>query len=234
MDEPSPGSRKWPTSHWPSLLRDTIRLIDSLEDPPNWTFGGGTALAVHLGHRISYDIDAFVRDSDILRELTPARNPLTRALLGGRKYEYPGHYLKLDMGVGEIDFIVAGRRTDDPTQAWTFEGRVIRIETPWEIAVKKAFYRPSTFKLRDIFDLAAVVESHPEQLAATLGEVEDKLGKVMHRVALLAPRYETLVTDDVNPTEYGRRYLLRSAPETVLAFLTAWMEHGRGVPGGTP
>lgn len=205
-----------------------------MEEAPRWTFGGGTALALHLGHRVSYDIDAFVRDSDILRDLTPARNPLTRVLLAGRKYEYPGHYLKLDMGVGEIDFIVAGRRTDDPTQEWTFEGRVIRIETPWEIAVKKAFHRPSTFKLRDIFDLAAVVESHPEHLAASLGEVEDKLDKVIHRVALLAPQYETLVIDDVNPTEYGRRYLGRTAPEAVLAFLTAWMERGPGAPAGAP
>ncbi|MGQ9369247.1 nucleotidyl transferase AbiEii/AbiGii toxin family protein [Azospirillum sp. ST 5-10] len=222
MDEPSPGSRKWPASRWRDLLRDAIRLLDSLADPPAWTFGGGTALAVHLNHRVSYDVDAFVADADVVRDLTPARNPLTRQLLDGRKYEYPGNYLKLDMGGGEIDFIVGGRRTDTPSIPWDFEGRIIRIETPWETAIKKIFYRPSTFKVRDLFDLAAVLDRHHDAVRQALPEVEDRLDKLVDRIQRLAPVYAVRVAEDINPTEDGRRYMTAEAPDRVLAFLAAW------------
>jgi len=40
----------------------------------------------------------------------------------GRGYQFPGNYLKLQLESGEIDFIVAGRRTSDPVQGWEFEG----------------------------------------------------------------------------------------------------------------
>jgi len=41
------------------------------------------------------------------------RHPATKALLAGRDYQFPGDYLKLQLDSGEIDFIVAGRRTSD-------------------------------------------------------------------------------------------------------------------------
>ncbi|KAA0589393.1 nucleotidyl transferase AbiEii/AbiGii toxin family protein [Azospirillum oryzae] len=84
MDETTPGSKKWPPSRWPALLADALRLLRSLPDKPRWSFGGGTALAAQYDHRVSYEIDIFVRDSDVLRDLTPARNAATRALLAGQ------------------------------------------------------------------------------------------------------------------------------------------------------
>ncbi|GLR79474.1 nucleotidyl transferase AbiEii/AbiGii toxin family protein [Azospirillum oryzae] len=66
------------------MLADALRLLRSLPDKPRWSFGGGTALAAQYDHRVSYEIDIFVRDSDVLRDLTPARNAATRALLAGQ------------------------------------------------------------------------------------------------------------------------------------------------------
>src|SRR4051812_30747119 len=132
-----PGSRKWPTSAWRGLLPSTLRLLDTLPMTPEWSFGGGTSLAVHYDHRHSYDIDAFVGSGDVIRALSPNRNPATKALLDGRKYEYPGNYLKLVLDNGEIDFIVGGARTDHPVEFWEFEGWGLPINTPWETAVKK-------------------------------------------------------------------------------------------------
>ncbi len=195
--------------------------MDSLNDPPDWTFGGGTALAVHLDHRVSYDIDAFVRDSDVIRNLTPGRNPFTKQLLDGRKYEYPGNYLKLYMDGGEIDVIIASRRTDNPTMPWVFETREISIETPWETVIKKIFYRPSNFKVRDVFDFAAVIEHSREELWNALPEVENKLDKLVDRIERLAPSYVTMAAQDVNPTEHGRRYMTAAAPAIALDFLSA-------------
>jgi hypothetical protein len=214
-----PGSRKWPISAWRGLLASTLDLLDTLPIKPDWSFGGGTSLAVHYDHRYSYDIDAFVGSGDVIRALSPNRNPATKALLGGRKYEYPGNYLKLVLESGEIDFIVGTSRTDDPIEHWMFEGRVVPIDTPWETAVKKMFYRPSTFKVRDVFDLAAVVERHPEELGAGLVEIDDRFPRLLDRIDSLRPVYATLAKDDVNPTESGRKYMTTEAIETVFEFL---------------
>src|SRR3546814_17529252 len=113
MAGPSTGSTRWPTSDWPAsswqgLLRDAIRLLDTLKEPPTWTFGGGTALAVFYEHRISYDIDIFLSKADAVSDLSPARNPATKALLGEHGSQFPGKYLKQALDRGEI---VLGRET---------------------------------------------------------------------------------------------------------------------------
>jgi len=76
----SRGSRKWRISDWRSLLRDAIGLIDTLSENPEWTFGGGTSLAIRYHHRTSYDIDIFVRSAQVLTDLSPNKNPATKAL----------------------------------------------------------------------------------------------------------------------------------------------------------
>jgi hypothetical protein len=215
----SDGSEKWRTSDWQALLRSALTLIDTIEGNVSWSFGGGTALAVQLAHRISYDIDIFIPNADTVTELSPHANPSTRALLGGRKYEFPGGYLKLKLDAGEIDFIVGGKRTADPNRPWHFEGRDILIETPWEIAIKKLFYRPSTFKVRDIFDLAAIVETQAEKLSPFVSIVADKLDKAIDRISLVLPSYEERALDDVNSTDLGRKYATKAAAQSVLDFL---------------
>jgi Nucleotidyl transferase AbiEii toxin, Type IV TA system len=224
MAELSGGSRKWPTSDWPVLLRNAIGLIDTLEADVPWSFGGGTALAVHYRHRLSYDIDIFFANADAVTALSPNQNPDTKALLAGRKYEFPGNYLKLKLDQGEIDFVVGSKRTSDPTQAWSFEGRTIQIETPWEIAVKKLFYRPSTFKVRDIFDLAVVIDHDAERLDPFISVVADRLDKAIDRISAIAPSYEALALHEVNPTQDGQRYGHKAAVESVLTFLAGWTD----------
>ncbi|MEA1648828.1 nucleotidyl transferase AbiEii/AbiGii toxin family protein [Nitrospirillum sp. BR 11164] len=193
--------------------------MGTLPDGTVWSFGGGTALAVHYGHRISYDIDVFVGSSDIVRALTPQRNAVTKILLDGRTYEYPGNYLKLIFAEGEIDFIVAERRTDNPVMDWLFEGHQVPLETPWEIATKKMFHRPSNFKVRDIFDMAAVIDHHADELRTVLPEVADRADRLMDRINLLRPVYEAQVRNDVNPTPAGERYGTAAAADRVFAFL---------------
>jgi hypothetical protein len=222
MPKMPPGSRKWRTSDWRSLLRKAVSLINTLESTPNWTFGGGTSLAVHYDHRISYDVDIFVPGAQALTDLSPNRNLATKALLSGRSYQFTGNYLKLELDEGEIDFIIGGNRTGEPTQPWTFENRMIPIETPWETATKKMFYRPSTFKVRDIFDLAAVIDRDGEKLMASLPEIEDRLEKLIDRIDALAPSYEKAAEDDINPTDGGREYMQAAAAYSVLDFLRAW------------
>src|SRR3546814_8906909 len=96
------------------------------------------------------------------------------------------------------------------------------IETPWETAIKKVFYRSSTFKLRDVFDLAAVVDHDGERLKSCLPEVEDKLDRLLDRIDALVPVSEERAKKDINPTERGRKYMAREAIESAVAFLREW------------
>jgi hypothetical protein len=177
---------------------------------------------VFYDHRISYVGDLFVASAQTITDLSPARNPATKALLAGRPFQFPGHYLKLEMGGGEIDFISSANRTATPVQPWKFEGHEISIDTPWETAIKKIFYRSSTFKVRDVFDLAAVIEHHGDQLKANLSDVEDRLDKLLDRLDALAGTYARTATDDINPTESGQKYMGAEAIHSVISFLDSW------------
>lgn len=225
------GSRKWPTSDWEGLLRIALTLIDTLTEDVTWSFGGGTALAVHLDHRISHDIDIFMPNADWVSALAPNANPKTRAVIGAGRYEFPGGYLKLKLEAGEIDFIVGSKRTGHPTERWNFEGRTILLETPVEIAIKKLFYRPSSFKVRDIFDLAAVIEADGQELASFLDLVADRLDKAIDRIDALLDTYEELARTDVHPTEHGRKYATRAAAERALEFLKEAHTRPPAAPG---
>lgn len=225
------GSKKWPHSQWQEMLRGFMPILDAHRSGVDWwTFGGGTSLFVHLGHRISYDIDLFLDSSRDLKALTPYANPMVKAFQGDLSYEYPGNYLKLYRPQGEIDLIVATSRTEPGTVPWDFEGHPVWIDTPVETAIKKMFYRPSTFKIRDVFDVAAVIDTgHADDLAAAMGEVADRLNLVLDRLELLAPVYDEQVWDDVNPTEIGLQWMHREAAvDPLIDFIRGWqLSHTR-------
>ncbi len=174
---------------------------------------------MHYRHRISHDVDIFVSNSETISDLSPSRNPATKALIGGRNYEFPGNYLKLRLATGEIDFIVGSKRTRMPTQPWRFEDRTILIDTPWETAIKKMFHRPSTFKIRDVFDLAAVIDRDAEMFKTSLPEVVDRLDKLIDRIDALASNYENAAKEDINPTKEGSKYMKAEAILSALEFL---------------
>jgi hypothetical protein len=61
--------------NWRLLLDRTVgglaRLKAKGQPVPPWTLGGGTALMLHTGHRLSKDIDAFIDDPQYLTILSP-------------------------------------------------------------------------------------------------------------------------------------------------------------------
>lgn len=138
------GSGRWPPSRWEDLLQKALVALDSLEGGAGpWTFGGGTALAQILGHRISYDVDIFLDSSTDLKNLAPNINPVTKSLCDS--WQWPGKYLKLILrDVGEIDFLNAPTYTGNPTYELRFGERSIAAERSAEIATKKLVYRAST------------------------------------------------------------------------------------------
>lgn len=150
------------SNQWGVLFDQAMAIIDQANGHGDilgrWTFGGGTALMLQIGHRESHDIDLFLDDPQVL----PYLNPQTQEYeLQTRpsSYETDGtRSLKLSFDdIGEIDFICAGLLSEAPTIKMAVRGREVFVETPLEIITKKLVYRGSHIQPRDMFDIAAVV-----------------------------------------------------------------------------
>lgn len=214
------GSGKWLPSQWQKLMGLTLQAVDSvtaLNGPsPVWTFGGGTALAIDLGHRVSYDIDAFMDSARIIQQLVPVNNSVTRSICWNPEteradYQYPGHYLKLNIaGAGEIDFLSASPLLTNATLPFAFAGRTISRERPSEILAKKIYYRGSTFKARDVFDLAGTYLAMRSELvtaAASPFLTSEIYGRVRLRIQSRIAAFQSEMREEINPTETGQDYI---------------------------
>lgn len=167
-----------------------LTILSDLSPEMQWSLGGGTALALHLNHRVSFDVDIFFEHPGALKELM--RNPKTKQLSNDR--EFPGNYLKIIRPEGEIDFILASNVTDEFCQTYKFGVEQIDIETPIEIIAKKIKYRGSKFTLRDVYDLSAVIKTTPDILErlADLEELSGTFEKVFQRIEFLQKNVESL------------------------------------------
>ena len=78
--------------HWETLnpgTRDAFRLISGIEFISQYYLAGGTGLALHLGHRISVDLDLFSNNQE-------AVNLLQRSVMR-TMFEYPSLSITYDM-----------------------------------------------------------------------------------------------------------------------------------------
>lgn len=134
----------------------------------DWSFGGGTVLMLKHRHRISQDIDIFVPDPQYLAYVSPRLNDA--ADRDCRGYDEQTLYVKIYYPEGEVDFVVGSPLTSKPFARETILGRTVKVETPLEIVGKKIWFRAGELKARDLFDLALVLETSPEN-AAELGSL---------------------------------------------------------------
>ena len=144
-------------SEWRRLFHIAVDLIDQLRENTGgygfeWSFGGGTAMMIQIGHRESHDIDIFFDDPRLLGFIDPSRSRLRFDLVPS---DYQGDGLRFQKfafeDVGEIDFIVAGSLTSTPFEIREVEGRAVQLETIPEIIAKKVYYRGSEAKPRGHF-----------------------------------------------------------------------------------
>jgi len=162
-------------SAWAKLFRLARDLIGQVNSQgtviDHWTFGGGTAMMLHKctsrkprrGHL------SFLCDPQLLPFLDPQKQDFNFEI---RPSEYKGdgnRFLKLAFeAVGEIDFIVAGHKTANPTIEREIEGMNVLLETIPEIIAKKIIFRGASIKPRDIFDIAAASVDHSAELVREL------------------------------------------------------------------
>lgn len=214
------GQGRWLPSQWQKLMALTLTALDSVtaaDSPsPGWTFGGGTALALDLNHRVSYDIDVFLDSAKMIQSLVPVRNITTRAICWNdeterAEYQFPGHYLKLIVkAAGEIDFLCASALLDEATTRLEFNDRTILRERPAEIIAKKIYYRGGTCKARDIFDLAGTRLLMPEELvkaSTSLFLTPEVYSRVRFRIVTRRDVFEEEIFEEVYPTEFGASYI---------------------------
>lgn len=197
------GCGKWPASRWRELLHAVLPVLEALPPGREWSLGGGTALALHLGHRVSYDIDVFFENAAALRDLNPNRNSGVRSLAD--RWQYPGHRIRLERNDGDIDFLIATQLTDTPVVEMSLDARRITVETVPEILAKKLHYRGSRLTIRDTFDLWAAHEWARGGLDEAMGVVPEGAVRAANRIQqYIAGRYDEAITASVAPTSKGQ------------------------------
>jgi len=188
---------------WDELLQRALPVLDHVfgaktdnANPPPWTLGGGTALALRIAHRLSDDIDIFVAARG-LKLFTPAQNPAAKKI--SAKFQWPGHYIKYECKDGEIDFLSAQLQTT-PGFTWeVYRGRTIALETLNEVIVKKIRYRGAQFTTRDIFDLAAAGRTEPLLFKVLAQETYDVLPR-LKAVVIARHKVRPDLDGDIRPT----------------------------------
>lgn len=184
-------------SEWRRLFHIAVDLIDQLRENAGgyefeWSFGGGTAMMIQIGHRESHDIDIFLDDPQLLGFIDPSRSSVRFDLVPS---DYQGDGLRFQKlafeGIGEIDFIVAGALTQAPFGTREVEGRAVRLETIPEIIAKKVYHRGSEAKPRDIFDIAAAARSQVGPIVNALRVFPEQVSRTRERLERLNPEFVT-------------------------------------------
>ena len=126
-------------------------------------FGGGTALAIYyFQHRLSFDIDLFVTDVQLMNYLSPKHwLEETNAFNSGAYIDLANHIRVLHRENNiKIDVLVAQDFTgnclvDDSKELFS---ESIYVESVEDIIAKKIVYRRNDNLTRDIIDIAIAIE----------------------------------------------------------------------------
>jgi len=191
---------------WEKLFGHALSILDESvaagAPEGGWSFGGGTVLMRRYRHRVSRDVDIFVPDPQWLGYVTPRLNTKAESLTP--EYVEQATFVKLYFPEGEIDFVVSGPLTDNPTITEMLFGRKIQVETSAEIIAKKIWYRAAEFTARDLFDFALVTNKEPEVLARIASILRDRRDALMKRLAshdaALREDFAALDVLDFSPT----------------------------------
>jgi hypothetical protein len=122
--------------------------------------GGGTRLMLAMEHRISDDIDLFIRDPQWIGFLTPRLNDSFEHLVNA--YDEGATSLKLKLAEGEIDFIVGMSLLGLPAEH-SLDSQ-FSLEPVAEVLAKKLFYRGWALTPRDLFDWWSIETKLPQEL----------------------------------------------------------------------
>ena len=140
------------TGSWRGLEALAVEIVKDASKNAKSDFkpvlGGGTRLMLAMEHRISDDIDLFIRDPQWIGYLTPRLNDRFEDVING--YDEGATSLKLRFPQGEIDFIVSMSLLGLPNEVSS--DCAFALEPVAEVLAKKLFYRGWALTPRDLFD----------------------------------------------------------------------------------
>lgn len=122
--------------------------------------GDGTRLMLSLRHRISRDIDLFIRDPQWIGYLSPRLNDRFDGVISG--YSEEANFIKLRLPDGEIDFIVGMSLLGLPAES--HPGTRFALEPVAEVLAKKLFYRGWALTARDVLDWMIIEQQLPQSV----------------------------------------------------------------------
>ncbi len=139
-------------------------------------FGGGTALAIYyFQHRLSFDIDLFVTDTQLMNYLSPKHwLEETDAFNGGAYIDLASHIRVLYRENNiKVDVLVAQDFTgsclvDESKELFS---ETVYVESIEDIIAKKIVYRRNDNLTRDIIDIAISIE-YADNVLKRLFELE--------------------------------------------------------------
>lgn len=126
--------------------------------------GGGTRLMIAYQHRISHDIDLFIRDPQWLGFLNTERWDTDLPVFAC--HEGASASIKFTFEMGEVDFIVARSLLVHPYDR--SPESPFCLESVAEVIAKKLYYRGSSMAVRDLFDWWAVAQRDPNVLPSSM------------------------------------------------------------------
>lgn len=149
---------------WRGLEAVALQIVDAAERASGLrmspVLGGGTRLMLALRHRLSDDIDLFIRDPQWIGYLTPRLNDEVGSQV--LRFEESSDFLKLTYETGEIDFIV--RMSLLGAEPQSSELSAFRLEPVSEVLAKKLFYRGWALAARDLYDWWAICQWAPAEI----------------------------------------------------------------------
>lgn len=147
-------------------------------------------MMLRIGNRVSHDVDIFLPDPQFLSFLDPEKRDFEFEI---RPDDHRGdgtRFLKLAFqGIGEIDFIVAGALTPNPSTSELVHGEEVQLETVPEIIAKKIYHRGSTIKPRDIFDIASAGVLQSGEVINALKPYRIQVNEAISRMEKLNPEF---------------------------------------------
>ncbi|MCV3765587.1 nucleotidyl transferase AbiEii/AbiGii toxin family protein [Rhizobium sp. TRM95796] len=175
---------------WQDLFLKANDILGRAGFQDRWSFGGGTALMLQIGHRESHDIDVFLPDPQLLAYLDPGKGNIG-LVQGLAAYHGDGvRFLKLSFGAaGEIDFIACPDLTSTPNRKLEVLGLSTRVETIGEILAKKVYFRGASLLPRDMFDIAAAWRADRRQVLLALRSFPDEVRRAERAVLAASPEF---------------------------------------------
>lgn len=144
------------------FIADTYQFLPQ-QDRSLIRFSGGTALAIYYyQHRLSFDIDLFVTDAQVLSYLSPKHWIDETNNFNSSSYIDLSHHIRVleKKNNIKIDVLVSRSSTsnylvDDST---TLFNETIYVESIEDIIAKKIVYRRNDNLTRDIIDIAISIK----------------------------------------------------------------------------